>query len=376
MKILKLILLGLIFCSTSNLGFAQDNIAIVNGSFEKSIKSRFNSINDYIKFPTNWTDCSQVFFDEVEPPLKLQTNVEKWWGIEHDAYDGKQYIILKSRANGTWNSLSQRLDTPIQTDQLYKINLALAKSPILLDKKDIEPSNYQGHVVFRIWGANAICDENAVLLAESTVVKHEQWLDYEFVFKSPVDCNFIIFDLYCKNREDEACDGHLLVDAISDITKVGNEDNGDPVILNGQLLGFLSENSQPSEIIAISRIFLPAKVFSGVNSSELKHNRNITLISNFLDDLEDFGLVKIMKQKGNVYKGEVFKGLDRLGATDFLNLLKEAQSTLIKGGDEDMLLSIEQKMIALGPEKKVSSVLELYVQENKLGIIQEIKNNL
>lgn len=173
------------------LSFAQ--IPIENASFE----GRANDAT----MPTGWHDCKDGTTPDILPGP---------WGVIREAYDGDTYLGLITRENGTWESIEQRLRSPMKAGECYAFNLWLAYSK--------KYAGYNLPLKLRIWGGIAKCGRDQ-LLAETKFVKHTDWRNYNFDFFPKKDINYIIIEAHFADGVYISYKGNILMDNLSDIKR-------------------------------------------------------------------------------------------------------------------------------------------------------------
>ena len=202
--LLQLITLGLV---------AQyDTIRIKNGSFED--RPRAGSLSG----PTikAWYDCGAVQFPGESAPDIHPVN---FWQVNLPAAEGKTYLGMVVRDNESWESVSQRLTSPITKGKCYKFNVHLARSNKYLSGSRKLQGNvevqYTRPAVLKIWGSNGYCGKKQ-LIAESKAVQNYNWEVYEFEFKAKSSHLFITLEAFYKTPVLVPYNGHILLDALTD----------------------------------------------------------------------------------------------------------------------------------------------------------------
>ena len=102
MKIFFFLITGFLFIVSTNLMVAQDTIVLKNPSFEDV--PRMGLPNSPPIF--GWHDCGSVNFPHETPPDILPT-YNAVWGVTMQAIDGKTYLSLATRYNGSYEFVSQ-----------------------------------------------------------------------------------------------------------------------------------------------------------------------------------------------------------------------------------------------------------------------------
>lgn len=200
---------------TFNYGISQrDTIRLINPSFEGKVQQGgmdFTGIN-------GWFDCGSINFP-VETPPDIHPN--GYWENNLPASDKNTYLGMVVRDNGSYESVSTRLEKPLKAGNCYKfsIHLARAERYISMSRITHETANYTTPAVLRIWGGNGFCDERE-LLAESAPVNNTSWQINTFEFKPSNDIRSLTFSVYYKTPVVFPYNGNLLVDGSSDIIRI------------------------------------------------------------------------------------------------------------------------------------------------------------
>lgn len=200
---------------------SQETIRLQNPSFE-DIPHRGSATTPSVRA---WHDCGLSNFPSESPP-DIHPVVDNAWEVAKAPYDGNTYLGMVTRANDSWESLSQALTTPIQGGVCYTFTAFLVRSDqyksattktIQLGTHDLE--NFVRPAVFQIWGGNYFCDK-AELLGESPAVSNDTWKQYKFLFHPQKSHKYITIEAFYKTPILEAYNGHVLVDGLSEIVPV------------------------------------------------------------------------------------------------------------------------------------------------------------
>ncbi len=214
------IVLGIAFWAAFPLT-GQETIRLQNPSFEDMPRKGVPGMPS-IK---GWHDCGLSKFPTESPP-DIHPVVNNAWDVALQSYDGNTYLGMVTRANDTYESLSQALSSPIQAGVCYSFTAFLAQSNQYksatsrtqqLGTNDLE--NFVRPAVFMIWGGNYFC-EKAELLGESPPVTNPEWMQYKFVLQPQHSYKYITIEAFYKTPILEAYNGHVLVDALSEFVPI------------------------------------------------------------------------------------------------------------------------------------------------------------
>ncbi len=172
-----------------------------------------------------WHDCGLSKFPSESPP-DIHPVKSNAWDVTLNAYDGNSYLGMVTRANDTYESLSQALSTPIMAGVCYSFSAFLVRSDQYrsatsrtqrLGTDSLE--NFVRPAVFLIWGGSYFCDK-AELLGESPPVSNDDWKKYQFLFQPQQTHAYITIEAFYKTPILEAYNGHVLIDNLSAIVPV------------------------------------------------------------------------------------------------------------------------------------------------------------
>ena len=206
-----LLLLFLLF-SPLNIG-AQDTIRIVNGSFEGT--PHRGNVFDSTKIE-GWIDCGPYHKFHGQSPPDIHPG--GFWGNHVPANDGKTYLGLITRQNGTFESVSQKLSKPMLPGKCYSITVQVARAEKIMNLSMItgDTINYDNPVILHIWGGNSLC-KNDEILVETGEIKFYHWQTLHLTMKPKHVVEYIIFAAMFKKPLKELYGGNLLLDGVSDI---------------------------------------------------------------------------------------------------------------------------------------------------------------
>lgn len=214
------IAIGIAFCAAVPLT-GQETISLQNPSFEDMPRKGVPGMPS-IK---GWHDCGLSKFPTESPP-DIHPVVNNAWDVALPPYDGNTYLGMVTRANDTYESLSQALSTPIQGGTCYSFTAFLAQSDQYksatsrtqqLGTNALE--NFVRPAVFMIWGGNYFC-EKAELLGESPPITNSVWKQFKFVLQPQRSYKYITIEAFYKTPILEAYNGHVLVDDLSEFVPI------------------------------------------------------------------------------------------------------------------------------------------------------------
>ena len=196
--------------------YAQsEDVIIRNPSFEGMPRK-----GEYLFVLDGWTDCGMIYFRGETPP-DVHPAGAAWQNVA-PSYDGRTYVGMVVRDNDTWESISQRLETPIEANKCYKFSIAMMRSDkyVSLTRLNTDrEENYQEPAVLRIWGGSGYCDQRE-LLAESPPVSNRTWEEYEFEFNPQFNHRYFTLEVFYKTPVLFPYNGHILIDKGTDLIRI------------------------------------------------------------------------------------------------------------------------------------------------------------
>ena len=206
---LRLCFLFLLFFLTVEVLPAQDCIPIKNPSFEEENKGGAYNGARY------WRDLHH----KRETPYSIMITDVSRHGVERNCPDGFRYALMVTRANHTWEAMSQKLSAPMRKGVTYQVSMWLAQDPNMmsLDPFTNQLVSFYNPVKIRLWGGKRRYKRHTIL-AESPTVAHTDWRQYVFTFTPDEDYKYFILEVFYHNgNATEPYYGHVLLDMVSDI---------------------------------------------------------------------------------------------------------------------------------------------------------------
>lgn len=216
-KLFLLFSLSFLFCT---LGLSQkEKIKLKNPCFE-----------DYARpgqQPREWYDCGVIIFPlETPPDVHSGQDSMFFFGVTQTAYHGDTYLGMVVRENESFESVAQKLETPLDSGSCYSFSIYLSKSndyesTILGDDDNLKYFN--SPIKLRIWGGNGYCDKGE-LLAETELIDHTEWKKYSFTFSPNRNIRYFILEAFYQTPTFEIPNGNILLDNASSIVLVDCEE--------------------------------------------------------------------------------------------------------------------------------------------------------
>ena len=246
-------------CASFSLN-AQEEINLKNSSFE--ITPPTFGLHVCCKAPGGWFACG---LEELNTP-DVQPG---WFGVDLPAAAGNYYLGMVTRDNDTWESVSQHLSSLIEKGKAYTFNMKISYSDALISmsRRTDEPARYNTPIKVRIWGGRSYCDTKE-LLAETSLIDHTYWKQYNFRFEPKMSHSFITIEAFYKTPTPIPYNGNVLIDDASPIIEIPIDSEPEPAIV---------DLKQPDVDVAVnispSKTNTPTKVKPSKNTkTEVKKN--------------------------------------------------------------------------------------------------------
>ncbi|MDJ1503572.1 gliding motility-associated C-terminal domain-containing protein [Xanthocytophaga agilis] len=168
---------------------AQESFLFDNPSFEGPPKSDLP--------PSGWSNCGSKSTVDTQP---------SFWGVETKPSEGKTYISMVCREDGSSEMASQYLYHSLEANIAYSFSVDLAYS-----------FGWSGDphypALFRVWGGDAQCESRELLWQSSQAIDHPEWRRYTIHLNPQQRHQRLIFETYfAKNT---FYWGRILVDNLS-----------------------------------------------------------------------------------------------------------------------------------------------------------------
>lgn len=150
--------------------------------------------------PVGWLPCEEGTTPDILPGF---------WGVYREASEGDTYVGLITRGDGTWESITQRLEATLAKGECFRFTLDLARAATY--------NQYNRPIKLRVWGSARKCEKNQLLL-ETDFINHTFWKPYEVSFYAKGPINYIIFEAFYQEGPFRH-QGNLLIDNLSPVKK-------------------------------------------------------------------------------------------------------------------------------------------------------------
>ena len=167
--------------------------------------------------PRGWYYCDGP---RETPP---DTQPGGFFDVSQTPYDGRTYLGMVARDNGTTEGVGQRLASLLAPGQCYALSYYATRSPTYesISRTTAQPVLFNSPVKLQLWGGMHNCDK-AMLLAQSSAVTSTGWEKFQLTFQ--VQQPFTHLFLEAAHADDgTSYNGNVLVDQLSPILPVDCE---------------------------------------------------------------------------------------------------------------------------------------------------------
>jgi len=190
-----------------------DTIFLKNPSFEDYPHLGNTENNTSIR---SWFDCGGIFFSTETPP-DVHPVANSEFEVYKSAADGNTYLGMVVRHNDSWESVAQRISSPLQGGSCYSFRIKISVSETYTSASKQNSNKklpYDKPAVLRVWGGDGFCGKKE-LLAESKTISNVEWKDYDFLIEPSRSYSFIMFEVFYKTPTLLPYRGHILLDDAS-----------------------------------------------------------------------------------------------------------------------------------------------------------------
>jgi len=161
--------------------------------------------------PFGWFNCGFTGETDVDvQPGSFQ--------VTRAAQNGRTYMGMVTRDVNTWESVGQKLKTPILKGIKYNFSFYAARSELYVSQSQLthKDVNYITPAIVRVWGGNSACAKDE-LLAETPQVTAAEWQHFNLSCKTRANYDFIVVEAFYKVPTLFPYNGNILIDNFSEI---------------------------------------------------------------------------------------------------------------------------------------------------------------
>ena len=198
---------------------AQKEIILTNPSFEDSPHPGHA--------PLGWYDCGDIFFpNETPPDVHPAEDPVQAFGVTKTAFHGATYLGMVVRENDSWESVAQRLRSPLQKGKCYTFSIYLSRSHNYVSsiRGSNKRVNFTTPIQLRIWAGGEYYCKKTQLLDESNFVENTEWKKYTFSFSPSDNFTYITLEAFYKTPTLVPPNGNILLDNASSIKLISCDD--------------------------------------------------------------------------------------------------------------------------------------------------------
>lgn len=146
--------------------------------------------------PVGWLACQPGTTPDILPG---------YWGVTNDPSDGDTFIGLITRGDGSWESICQRLEAPVEKGQCYQFTVDLAHATTY--------AGYGSPLRLRVWGGKTRCRKDQLLFT-SDRIESEDWEKHPISFTAELEIHYLQLEAF---HEDKTFSyrGNILIDNLS-----------------------------------------------------------------------------------------------------------------------------------------------------------------
>ena len=173
---------------------------------------------------SGWYDCGRELFPSETPP-DVQPSIDPsspFFGVNTRPYDGRTYVGMVVRDNDSWESLSQRLSSPLVAGKCYDFSVYLCRSESYMSATSTNDQTilpFTTPIQLRVWGGSSFCNKMELLHSTSSV-SNTTWAKYQMRFEPKQNINYIMLEAFYKTPVLFPYNGNILMDNASAIVEV------------------------------------------------------------------------------------------------------------------------------------------------------------
>ena len=198
-------------------------IPLKDKSFEEYIyvpnsRVSYQTEESWGKVENAWKDCGLYYFPNVSPPEDFTSGSEKF-GVLENASHGNKFISMVTRADTTWEIISQKLDVNLKKDSCYKFSFDSVFEKNFRSYTNQGENNsrimsfFNNPISLKISLSNSKCDPEEIIYI-SEAITNRNWKNFTVEFKPTDNYEYIILEAY---YHEVINNGNLLLDNFSDI---------------------------------------------------------------------------------------------------------------------------------------------------------------
>ena len=152
--------------------------------------------------PKGWLPCEDGTTPDILPGF---------WGEYGDASQGRTFVGLITRENSTFESIGQRLSSPLTAGECYRFTIDLARGAVY--------AGFNQPIKFRIWVSEDKCEKDQLIFTTG-LIQHTDWKTYPIQFTAKKNYRYIRLEAYIKDGS-FSHKGNVMMDNMTAITPCG-----------------------------------------------------------------------------------------------------------------------------------------------------------
>jgi outer membrane protein OmpA-like peptidoglycan-associated protein len=187
-----------------------------------------------------------------------------------------------------------------------------------MSRRTDQPAKYDTPIKVRIWGGRGYCDTKE-LLAETALIDHTFWKQYNFRFEPKMSHSFITIEAFYKTPTPIPYNGNVLIDDASTIIEVPKDSEPEPAIVDLE---------QPEEVDVVVNIS-PSKANPPVKPKEKREPKTEVTKDNPDPPIAYKNEEKVLKlDRAKMTEGQVIRIENLYFKADSTNIALEAYPVL------------------------------------------------
>ncbi len=161
--------------------------------------------------PDEWRSRGTLGYSDPD------TQPNEVFEVSKPAKHGKTYIGMVTRADDSYEAITQYLESPLRAGEHYELSCYLARSDSYYSGTRQNPNLKKQHtqaIKLEVLGANALRG-NTDILDKSPEIDHEKWEKYTFELKPEKDYHYIVFQASWITPSLVSYIGNVLIDDCS-----------------------------------------------------------------------------------------------------------------------------------------------------------------
>lgn len=141
--------------------------------------------------PMGWFNCERGTTPDILPGV---------YGIYMDSDEGETYMGIITRADGSFESIGQRLSAKLSKEKCYYFQISLAQAEQYV--------GYEEPLKLRAWISGKKCGKDQMIF-ESPFINEQEWKNFTIKFTPENNAKYILLEAF---HPEKGTKGHILLD--------------------------------------------------------------------------------------------------------------------------------------------------------------------